>query len=82
VDEPEEIVSRGKTIEAWVVTVARQSRPTDGEQFSRTRKYWYDQTTGVWVRWEETTNMSSGTGLGRVSYSSNYTAVLDRIEPL
>jgi hypothetical protein len=78
----EDVRVRDGTVQAWTVTLVRNSTPTSSERFSRTRKYWFDPKSGIWVKWDDTTNWSSGSGLSRVSYSSNYSATLDRIEPL
>ena len=78
--EPVEIMGTG--VDAFVVQVNQQSRPGSTEQFTRSRKYWLDPVRAIWVKWEEHMSGRQDTGLGSFTYSTNFTATLDRIEPL
>jgi hypothetical protein len=82
VEGTEEIEVRGDTVEAWIVSVSRTSQAGSDEQFQRTRKYWFDPASGLWVKFEETTSMRQGSGLSATTYTSSLTATLDRVEPL
>lgn len=49
----ETITVAGRSIQAWVVTVDRQTRPGSADQVTRSRTYWYDPASRMWVRWQE-----------------------------
>jgi hypothetical protein len=72
----------GSKVDTWVIEVKRQSRPGSAEQVSRTRKYWLDPERAIWVKWTESMSGSQDFGPGTFNYSTDYTATLDRIEPL
>jgi hypothetical protein len=78
----ERIEVMGTEIDAVVVQVDRQSQPGSAEQLTRSRTYWLDPVRAIWVKWEERSSGRQDMGLGSVTYTSNYTATLDRIEPL
>jgi len=78
----EDVEILGQTVPTWVVQIDRQSKPGSSERVTRTRKYWFDTERVLWVKWEERMNGSQDVGPGSFSYSTNFTATLDRIEPL
>jgi hypothetical protein len=78
----EKIEVMSSTVDAYVVQIERQSRPGTDEQVHRVRKYWLDPERSIWVKYEEHMTGSQGVGLGRFTYQTDYTAILDRIEPL
>ncbi len=71
-----------ETVETFVVKIERQSQPGSDEQLTRSRTYWVDPARSIWVKFEEHSSSSRGSGLSASSYSSDFTATLDRIEPL
>lgn len=71
-----------ETVEAYVVEIERKSEPGSEEQLTRTRKYWFDPARVIWVQWEEQMSGTRGVGFGSFTYSTRYTATLERIEPL
>ncbi len=78
----EQIEIMGAVVDTLVVEVDRQSQPGSSEQMTRSRKYWLDPVRAIWVKWEEDMSGTQDVGLGSFTYTSNYTATLDRIEPL
>lgn len=78
----ERIEVGGGNLEAWVIEVKRQSRPGSAEQVTRTRTYWLDPERAIWVKWTEKASGTQDFGPGTFNYSTDYTATLDRIDPL
>lgn len=82
VDGREKIDVMGEPVDAWVVSMERRTQPGSGDQVTRSRTYWFDPARGLWVKWEETTSGTEPLGPGSITYTVDYTATLDRIEPL
>jgi len=82
VEGTEEIEVLGEDIATWVVLVERQSRPGSAEPMRRARKYWFDPERSIWVKWQESVSRPQGFGPGNFTYTTDFTATLDRIEPL
>jgi hypothetical protein len=78
----EKVEVAGDDTETWVVEVKRQSRPGSAEQVTRTRTYWLDPERAIWVKWTEEMSGTQDFGPSTFSYSTDYTATLDRVEPL
>jgi hypothetical protein len=72
----------GKSTVTWVVRIDRQSRPGSSEQDKRSRTYWFDPGRRIWVKWTESLDGSQDMGPGAFSYQTQFTATLDRIQPL
>jgi hypothetical protein len=72
----------GEAVDTFVVEIKRQSRPGSSEQLTRTRKYWVDPARSIWLKFEEHTNGTQDVGFGSFSYRTDFTATLDRTEPL
>lgn len=72
----------GEQRETWVVRIERASRPGSSEQVERSRTYWVDTDLGIWVQWTEELDGSQALGPGTFRYRTEFTATLDRIEPL
>lgn len=72
----------GERIDTWVVQINRQSRPGGSEEVTRSRKYWFDPNSAIWVKWEEKLDGSQDFGPGSFNYSTEFTATLSRIEPV
>jgi hypothetical protein len=66
----------------WVVRIDRQSRPGTSEQDTRSRTYWFDPGRRIWVKWTEDLKGSQDVGPGAFSYQTQYTATLEKIDPL
>ncbi|MEX0873997.1 MAG: hypothetical protein WD646_04680 [Actinomycetota bacterium] len=81
VQGPERIFALGVELDTWMVRIERRTR-SGSQPVTRSRTYWLSPERSIWVKWQETTNISQGSGLTRSSYVSDYTATLDRIEPL
>ena len=82
VEGAEEIDVLGEKVATWVVLVERQSQPGATQPMRRARKYWFDPERSIWVKWQETMSRPQDFGPGNFTYSTNFTATLDRIEPL
>lgn len=78
----EQIEIIGETVDALVVEVDRQTQPGSSESWTRSRKYWLDPVRAIWVKWEEESSGRQDVGLSSFTYSTNFTATLDRIIPL
>jgi hypothetical protein len=78
----EQIEIMGAEVDAVVVQVDRQTQPGSSNQQTRSRKYWLDPVRAIWVKWEERMSERQDVGLGSFTYTTNFTATLDRIEPL
>lgn len=82
VTKRETIAIMGEDVDALVVEVNRQTQPGSSEQMTRSRRYWLDPVRAIWVQWEERATGRQDVGLGSRTYTSTYTATLDRVEPL
>jgi hypothetical protein len=82
VDGREMIDVFGREVNAWIVSIDRKTRPGSAEQLTRSRKYWFDPARGIWAKWEEHTTGSGDFGPGSFTYTIDFTATLDRAEPL
>lgn len=71
-----------ETVDTYVVEVERKTEPESEEQLTRSRKYWFDPVRVIWVKWEEQMSGTRDVGFGSFTYSTRYTATLERIEPL
>jgi hypothetical protein len=81
--EPRETIDvMGADVDAFVVEVNRQTQPGSSEQLTRSRKYWLDPVRAIWVKWEEHASGRQDVGLGSFTYTSEYTAILERVQPL
>jgi hypothetical protein len=78
----QQIEIMGADIDAFVLQVDQQSQPGSSQQFTRSRKYWLDPVRAIWVKWEEHVSARQDVGIGSFTYTTNFTATLDRIEPL
>ena len=78
----ERIEVLGTDVDTLVVQVDRESQPGAAQPLTRSRTYWLDPVRAIWVKWEERSSGRQDAGLGSVTYTSTYTATLDRIEPL
>jgi hypothetical protein len=78
----EAIEIMGKPVVTWVVQIDRQSRPGGSESDTRSRTYWFDPQLRIWVKWTEMLDGSQQIGPGAFSYQTQYTATLERIQPL
>jgi hypothetical protein len=78
----EKIDIMGSGVDTLVVQVDRKSQPGAAYPLTRSRTYWLDPVRAIWVKWEERSSGRQEAGLGSVTYTSTYTATLDRIEPL
>jgi hypothetical protein len=78
----EQTEALGETIDTLVVTFESTTRPGFGETTTRSRTYWLSPERSIWVKFIERLTRTSGSGLTRMSYNSDYTATLSRIEPL
>ena len=78
----EQVEVMGTSVDAFVIEVDRQTQPGSDEQVTRSRKYWLDPVRAIWVKWEEHASARQDVGLGSTTYTTNFTATLDRIEPL
>lgn len=78
----EQIEIMGATVDAFVVEVDRETRPGSSESWSRSRKYWLDPDRAIWVKWEEHSSGRQDVGLSSFTYTTDFTATLDRIDPL
>ncbi len=79
---PDQIEVMGEDIDTWAVTLESKSRPGYDETVTRSRTYWLSPQRSIWVKFSEQLTRATGSGLTRMTYSSNYTATLSRIEPL
>lgn len=70
-----------ETVDAYIVEIQRQSTADSEEQVTRSRKYWFDPVRVIWVKWEEQMTGSQDVGFGSFTYSTKFTATLDRLEP-
>jgi hypothetical protein len=76
----QETISIGGTpVDTWVVDVHRQSRPGATDNVTRDRRYWYDPSRALWVRWHESFHGSRQTLGLTFSYTDDYTATLERL---
>jgi hypothetical protein len=82
VDGRQRIEIMGDQVDTYVIEVERQTQADSSERLTKTRKYWLDPLRVIWVQWEERTSWTQDTGLGSSTYTTNYTATLDRVEPL
>jgi hypothetical protein len=82
VEGREKIDVFGREVNAWVVTIDRQTRPGSAEQRETSRRYWFDPARGIWAKWEEHTTGSGDFGPGSFTYTIDFTATLDRAEPI
>jgi hypothetical protein len=78
----ERIEIMGAGVDAFVVEVDQQSQPGSSQSFTRSRKYWLDPVRAIWVKWEEHMSGRQDVGIGSFTYTTNFTATLDRVEPL
>ena len=78
----EQINALGETIDTLVVTFESKTRPGSGETTTRSRTYWLSPERSIWVKFIERLTRTSGSGLTRMSYNSDYTATLSRLEPI
>jgi hypothetical protein len=78
----EDVEIQGHKIQTWVVQIDRQSRPGTSEQVTRSRTYWFDPQTSLWLKWHEKMNGSQPFGPGRFTYTTEFTATLNRVEAL
>lgn len=82
VDGTESLSIMGDVVDAWVVEIQRKSESGSAENVDRTRKYWFDADRGIWVQWTEHFTGSQEFGPGTFTYMTDFTATLERIEPL
>jgi hypothetical protein len=78
----DQIDAMGETIDTLVVTFESKTRPGYDETITRSRTYWLSPERSIWVKFIERLTRTTGSGLTRMSYNSDYTATLSRIEPL
>ncbi len=79
----EQINALGETIDTLAVTFESMTRSGSGsDTTTRSRTYWLSPERSIWVKFSERLTRTSGSGLTRMSYNSDYTATLSRIEPL
>lgn len=77
-----ELEVAGESTPAWVIAIERKTQSSSDDQVSRMRRYWFDPKRGIWVKWEETMRGSEEFGPGAFSYSTEFTATLERVEPV
>ena len=65
----------GSPHDTWVVEIQRNTTPGGKEQVDRYRKYWYDPSLGIWVKWVERFKGERNMGF-TFTYSADYTATL------
>jgi hypothetical protein len=82
VERQENLKVLGRTFKTWVVQIHRQSEPGGNEDVNRTRTYWYSPEGNIWLKWTEDFTGSKKFGPGTFTYKTNFTATLDRVEPL
>ena len=70
----------GEKVPTWIVRIERKSRPGSAEQVTRTRRYWFSPQHSIWVKWDETMRGRRDFGPSTFTYSTEFTATLDRIE--
>lgn len=63
-------------VDAVVVDVHRQSRPGTADQLTRDRRYWFDPTRALPVRWRERFRGARTLGPLSFAYETDYTATL------
>jgi hypothetical protein len=56
--------------------VQRNSEPGSSDEVNRFRRYWYDPTRALWVRWHEVFHGSRDMFGLTFSYDTDYTATL------
>ena len=78
----DQINALGETIDTLVVTFESKTRPGYDETITRSRTYWLSPERSIWVKFAERLTRTSGSGLTRMSYNSDYTATLSRLEPI
>jgi hypothetical protein len=66
----------GTSVDTWVVDVQRTSRPGSSDQVNRYRRYWYDPSRALWVRWHEIFHGSRDVSAFSFHYDTDYTATL------
>jgi hypothetical protein len=66
----------GTAVDTWVVDVHRSTRPGSSDKVNRQRRYWYDPTRALWVRWHETFHGSRDYAAITFTYDTDYTATL------
>lgn len=71
-----------RSFKTWVVKIHRLSEPGGSEDVDRTRTYWYSPEGNIWLKWTEDFTGSKKFGPGTFSYTTHFTATLDRVEPL
>jgi hypothetical protein len=70
----------GKPVDVWEITVDRTSRPGASESLSETRRWWFDPTQGLAVRWESRLHIERTDSVG-TTYDSTYSATLTETHP-
>jgi hypothetical protein len=70
----------GQARTTWVIDIQRTTKPGGAEQVNRFRRYWYDPTLGVWVKWTERFHASRDL-LVDFNYDTTYTATLAAFTP-
>lgn len=65
----------GKPHETWVVEIQRNTPPGANEEVDRYRKYWFDPSLGIWVKWVERFTAARN-GVVKFGYKAHYTATL------
>jgi len=71
-----------RTFRTWVVQIHRQSEPGGSENVNRTRTYWYSPEGNIWLKWTEDFKGSKKFGPSTFNYMTQYTAILDHVDPL
>jgi hypothetical protein len=66
----------GTAVDTWVVDVQRTTQPGSSDQVNRYRRYWYDPSRALWVRWHEIFHGSRDFGAISFTYDTDYTATL------
>jgi hypothetical protein len=67
-------------VDTWVVRIERQSRPGSAEEVTRTRRYWYAPSLGIWVKWTEKLHGAQQMAGATFTYDCEYTAVLQDVQ--
>lgn len=70
----------GAPRETWVVEIQRNTPSGATEEVDRYRKYWYDPSLGIWVKWTERFSAARN-GFVRFGYNASYTATLQSFQP-
>lgn len=77
----EQLQILGEPVETWIVEIKRQSRPGSDEEVTRSRTYWFDPQRALWVKWHERMQGSQDFGPGTFTYTTEFTATLERVAP-